>query len=197
MSLGPPEAVKRPGIMRKLDPEPGWEALWIPGHMPDLNELLTAKATVYNSKSHKRQNRYGTLKSTWCGKIAMLAHLQLQKKYERAEIRYVFYEDNKKRDPSNFSFGAIKFIEDALVDANIIPGDGWKNIAKFTIEWHVGKPSGIAVFIRERPVHDDQWREDRVARAKEADGHRPRAERSEDLREAITEAPPSQASGGG
>lgn len=45
-------------------------------------------------------------------------------------IRYRWIEKDRRRDKDNISF-AKKFIQDALIDAQILPDDGWKWIEGF------------------------------------------------------------------
>ena len=51
-------------------------------------------------------------------------------------IAFTWYEPNKKRDKDNIAF-AKKFIFDALVENNVIPNDGWKNIDSFSDSFKV------------------------------------------------------------
>ena len=46
-------------------------------------------------------------------------------------MHYTWYEPNRRRDKDNVCF-ARKFIQDALVAAGVLQGDGWQHIAGFT-----------------------------------------------------------------
>ena len=54
-------------------------------------------------------------------------------------ITYHFYEKSQKRDKDNISGLAHKFIQDALVAARVLEGDGWAHIEGFTDTFSVDK----------------------------------------------------------
>lgn len=93
------------------------QTLTIPGPMPGLNEF-TGKGSRW---------AYTALKKQWgavCG-------------YEIREAKLVpmpfalvschWYESTAKRDPDNVTIG-LKFLLDALVHAQVLPGDGFAHI---------------------------------------------------------------------
>lgn len=99
--------------------------LIISGTLPGLNEYVNAE----------RSNRY---------KAAAMKHqvesivIACAKKYLRGAkfekpvvMEYRWYEPNKRRDKDNVVF-AKKFIQDGLVKAGVLHGDGWKWIERFT-----------------------------------------------------------------
>ncbi len=50
------------------------------------------------------------------------------------------FEPNMRRDPSNAYAGALKVIEDALVQCGVLPGDGWKHVhSPASYEWALDK----------------------------------------------------------
>lgn len=53
-------------------------------------------------------------------------------------IHYTWVEPNMRRDKGNIRF-ADKFIEDALVEAGILAGDGWKHVGDLSDTYLVNK----------------------------------------------------------
>lgn len=71
------------------------------------------------------------------------------KPVECCSIHYCWVEPNRKRDPRNVAAGA-KYIEDALVEAGILPNDGWAHILGFRDRWYVDRQHpGVSVTIKE------------------------------------------------
>lgn len=54
-------------------------------------------------------------------------------------IKYRFYEPNTRRDADNIASYAIKVIQDALVEAEIIPDDSQKYIKGYEVEFFTDK----------------------------------------------------------
>jgi len=57
-------------------------------------------------------------------------------------IRYTYYEPNRKRDHDNVSGYFHKVFQDALVQAGVIPDDGWDDIVGYSDTFKVdrGRP---------------------------------------------------------
>lgn len=128
------------------------QRLFIPGRLPGLNELLEAKATFGRTKggSGKAWNGYAALKADMGQRVLLLAQSQKLRSVQRAYFTYVFREEDRKRDPSNFVAGGMKIIEDALKVAGILPGDGWKVVLGFAPHWLVDLDHpGVTVFLDE------------------------------------------------
>ena len=63
---------------------------------------------------------------------------------------YIWYERDMRRDLDNVSSFGRKVIQDALVKAAILKGDGWKYVVGFSDRFEVGKENPrIEVLIRE------------------------------------------------
>ena len=92
----------------------------IPGTLPGLNKVIDAN----------RRNKYAgsKLKKETEQLIALYVKSQCKAKFERIKLSIDWYEPNKRRDFDNIS-SATKFILDTLVKCEVIPNDGWKNIA--------------------------------------------------------------------
>lgn len=101
--------------------------LWIPTRAPGLNELLNAKGSNWPA--------YNELKKKWSGMVLILARVQGFRRVEAGHFTYLLVEPNKKRDPSNIVSGAVKVVEDALVDAGLLENDGWEHVLGLKGHW--------------------------------------------------------------
>lgn len=145
-------------------------AFFIPGKVPSLNELLEAKSTGASSvrsiimrvapkKGKRRGNRsylYNDIKQDWKARTIRA----LPGNFERVEacyFGYVIVEQTLKRDPSNISSAAIKFIEDALVKAGVIANDGWKQVKGIRSApiHRPGRDPGIFVVMSADRIHEN------------------------------------------
>lgn len=103
----------------------------IQGRLPGLNEY-----TKMN-----RANRFAAnkLKQDTEDMIMWEAKAQhIQPFSSLVHLSYGWYEMNERRDLDNIAF-AQKFVQDALVKAGILPGDGWKWIQGFDHKFFVDK----------------------------------------------------------
>ena len=104
--------------------------LIIKGRLPGLNELIDAERTnKYKAAQLKRNvEEY----------IIFSARRCLRGKIETPVImHYLWIEPNKKRDKDNICAFGRKAIQDALVKAHYLDGDGWKYISGFTDAFEV------------------------------------------------------------
>lgn len=68
-------------------------------------------------------------------------------------MTYLHIEPNRRRDPSNFCSTAAKYVEDALVEAGVLPGDGWGGVLGFTHYWRVQRgEAGLVVGLDDAPM---------------------------------------------
>lgn len=139
---------RRPAVTRDVSSiYPGREpvihnAFWVPGKVPSLNELLDAKVPKRSmgvrsiimgkvqGKSNSRHQgyvEYNTIKQEWKRRTVRALGNPFVR-VESAHFAYLVVEESMKRDPSNICSAAIKFIEDGLVEAGVIPNDGWKQV---------------------------------------------------------------------
>jgi hypothetical protein len=136
-------------------------AFWVAGKVPSLNDLLAAKgggsAPVLSSlimrhrpaKGKQRGARfdlYNDIKQDWKRRTVAAVgspFVRVQSCY----FGYVIVEETLKRDPSNICSAAIKFIEDGLKAAGVIPNDGWSNVLgiRMVCIHRVGRPPGVYV----------------------------------------------------
>ena len=125
------------------------DSLWIPGPLPAMNEIESARGKIYRGKGGKRVgSAYNSLKRQWEAKItAIIRHQKMSPFDVPVEIKFLWIEKNRRRDKDNIRAGA-KFILDALVLAEIIPNDNWKWVVNLFDEYMVdsAKP-GVHVTI--------------------------------------------------
>ena len=104
--------------------------LTIPGRLPGLNDIIdAARRSRYESAAMKKEK---TELVVWCAKAARLPRM------ERVDLVITWHEPNRKRDKDNIMAGQ-KFIWDGLVEARVLPNDGWNQIGNITHRFGVDK----------------------------------------------------------
>jgi len=106
--------------------------LTIPGQLPGFNSYIAAeRANRYKAAAMKRDAEQ---------LIGLCARQQLRGVQFIGPVTmcYTWYEPNRKRDKDNISF-ARKFIQDALVAAGVLCGDGWAFIEGFSDTFEVDR----------------------------------------------------------
>ena len=120
---GYPDPTPRDALRRLGEPE-GTYRLVIPGKLPGLNEYVSANRLMPKAGARMKRNTEVDLVKIIKSKLRGV------KISKPVYITYIWYENNKRRDKDNISF-AKKFIQDALVKAGTLEGDGWKHITGF------------------------------------------------------------------
>lgn len=118
--------------------------LIIPGKLPGLNDYIAAeRANRHKGAKMKRNN----------GNIVALSIRRCLKgvSIDRPVfMKYTWIEPNRRRDKDNISSFGRKVIQDALVNAAILKGDGWSHIDGFSDRFKVDKENPrIEVIIKE------------------------------------------------
>lgn len=91
---------------------------------------------------------YSQLKRDYAERVILCARTQRFQKIESGYFTYVFYEQDRRRDPSNVAAGGIKIVEDALRVAGLLTNDGWKHVLGFVAYWQVRREApGVALFV--------------------------------------------------
>jgi hypothetical protein len=136
------------------------QRLWVPGKLPSMNELLGARRAG-------KHDGYNRIKKEWEQTVAWNALAQGFRPVGPSHFAYLYYRDSARGDPSNFMFGAIKIIEDALVGAKMLANDGQKHVLSITLGWKVSERSqGVVLLAGAAAFHsgadafriDDEWR---------------------------------------
>jgi hypothetical protein len=118
--------------------------LWVPGKLPGLNEMIAAA-----KGSGGRGVAYARLKGQWTETVWALAKRDRLPYFARASMAFEWREENRRRDPDNVAAGGRKLILDGLVQARVLPGDGWAVIARWTDRFEVAGFPGVLVTITE------------------------------------------------
>lgn len=99
--------------------------LVIQGTLPGLNEYINAE----------RRNKYlaAKLKNQSEHVVMSYARRQLHGVHFDGPVTmtYTWYEPSRRRDKDNVSSYGRKVIQDALVKAGVLAGDGWRHIEGF------------------------------------------------------------------
>lgn len=117
-------------------------AIWIPGPLPGLNEMIAA------AKSGRgRGNAYARLKSEWTAIVWALAKsARLRPMISPVRIGFLWVEKDRRRDPDNVAGGGRKLILDGLVKAGVLKDDGAAEIRSWTDTFAFDKVSpGVRV----------------------------------------------------
>jgi hypothetical protein len=145
-------------------------AFWVPGKVPSLNDLLDAKGTrkpivrsiIMRAKPGKGKQRggeydlYNDIKQDWKQRTVRAVGSPFVRT-TAAFFGYVVVECERRRDPSNICSAAIKFIEDGLVAAGVLPNDGWDNVLGIRVHWlhRPGRDPGVYVVMSDAPFSEE------------------------------------------
>lgn len=118
--------------------------LTIPGKLHNLNDYISAE----------RSNRYVGAQMKKADQDIVIHYAKKQLKGVAIEkpvfMEYVWYEANRQRDKDNISSFGRKVIQDGLVRAHVLKGDGWNHVVGFSDRFEVDRDNPrIEVLIRE------------------------------------------------
>lgn len=94
-----------------------------------------------------RYNKYNTIKADWKEKVVAVVKHTGFIQVEACYFSYLVVEKTRKRDPSNIASAATKFIEDGLIEAGVMPNDGWDNVLGINCYWELDRPGEAGVFV--------------------------------------------------
>lgn len=98
------------------------------GTMPGMNEIIAA--------SKKHYAAYAKLKKQHTENVIQSA--EGLPEIRAAHFAFDWYAKDKRRDPDNIASG-VKFLLDGLVEAGVLPNDGWKEVLSITHTFHTDK----------------------------------------------------------
>lgn len=135
-----------------------YNEFWFPGKVPSMNELVDFKGSqspmkktwlvhAGNKPGTYRFNKYNQVKQEWKQKVVTTVKQVGFNSVEACYFTYLVVEKTRKRDPSNFSSSAVKFIEDGLTEAGVIPNDGWDNVLGISTYWKLDRKGDAGVFL--------------------------------------------------
>lgn len=117
------------------------QIITIQGEMTDLNTYINAERTNRFQAAKIKNNE---TRKVWAE--CMSQHI---KPYTKPVfIDYYWMCKDKRKDKSNIAF-AKKFIEDGLIQAKVIPNDGWKDIAAYQDHFFLSDDPRVEVVIYE------------------------------------------------
>lgn len=114
----------------------------IPGELPDMNQIIKMSKQHYGSYSRK--------KKIYTEEVAKACLSVKNKKISgKVAVTCEWMARNRRKDPDNISAG-VKFILDGIVEAGILPNDGWSQVEKIDHYFKVDKRNPrVEVTIRE------------------------------------------------
>lgn len=146
-------------------------AFFVPGKVPSLNELIDARgrtaprvaSIIMRSLPKKskapgvRFDAYNQIKQEWKQRTIDAIGAPFVR-VKACHFGYLVVEENLKRDPSNICASAIKFIEDGIVEAGVMPNDGWNNVLGIRVHWvhRKGHRPGIYVVMSDVRLTEEQ-----------------------------------------
>ena len=105
----------------------------IDGRLDGQNDFIAANRTnPYKGNNMKRNNQQTVM---W----AIRQQLKKLKIEKPIHIHYKFIEKNKMRYKDNIASFAMKVIQDALVQTEVIKNDGWREVESFSCTFGVDK----------------------------------------------------------
>ena len=118
--------------------------LIIHGRLDNLNDYTKAcRTNPYKGSQMKKQNEAKVLQEIY----SQFGRLRIT---QPVRMKYIWYEQNTRRDLDNISSFGRKVIQDALVASKVLANDGWNNIKGFSDEFYVdAKNPRIEVLIEE------------------------------------------------
>lgn len=119
--------------------------VWIPVDLPTLNDVLDKRAAHWSKYSKLKKQVHRDL--SWFVQ-------RLPKHLDRIRLTLIWLTATRNVDPDNIVF-AKKFILDSLVEHEIIPNDGWKQVAAPMLDfWGLRsdqQDTGVWVIVSEVP----------------------------------------------
>lgn len=103
------------------------------GELSDLNNFINSQRT--NRFAGAKLKKENTEK---CYNEFLLAKAAGLKVTTPINLNITWYCKNKRKDKDNIAF-AIKFILDGMIQAGVIPNDGWQEIAGFEHKFEIDK----------------------------------------------------------
>lgn len=104
----------------------------IGGELTDLNTYINLeRSNRYGAAASKKRDIRTIMQWIITGKLKPIS--------KPVAIYYRFYCKNKRKDKDNIASWARKLIQDALVEAHILPNDGWKEIIGYDEKFFVDK----------------------------------------------------------
>lgn len=118
--------------------------LTIHGTLPNFNDYISAER-INRHKGAKMKADSGNIVA-----VAIRQYMMGVRIDKPVFMEYLWVEPNMRRDKDNISSFGRKVIQDALVNAAVLKGDGWKHVVGFSDRFEVDKENPrIEVRIKE------------------------------------------------
>lgn len=101
----------------------------IEGQFPTINEFIDANRVLVSKGNSMKQRDQRII-------VQQLPRVRLR---YPVRLVYHYYEKSRRRDQDNVAGYFRKVFQDALVQAGLLPGDGWKYIDGCAEEFHVDR----------------------------------------------------------
>lgn len=121
------------------------KTLTIPGRLPGLNEYTDA------NRRHAQKGATMKREAQEIVHWSILSQLRRHRFTGPVFLLFTFYEKDRRRDHDNVSSFARKVIQDALVEAGVLAGDGWGHVAGYLDRFEVDakNPRIVVEFIEQ------------------------------------------------
>lgn len=118
----------------------------INGKMPSLNDVINKTRLNKFAGATMKRNLQRDINTQLLHQMALKG---ITKPLDEAcNIRFVFYEKNKKRDKDNI-ISSQKFLLDSMVDVGILKNDGWKWVNKLEYDFELDEEYKVIIQINE------------------------------------------------
>lgn len=111
-------------------------AFFVPGKLPGMNDFEGGRRWGYRAAKKKWEEIIGN----------SIREYSIPK-MDKVFIEFQWFEENRRRNPDNFSSMGRKFIIDSLVKCGIIKNDGWGEILGWSDKWKVEEFYGVRVVL--------------------------------------------------
>lgn len=140
------------------------QMLWIPGPMPNLNDVIAAAGSFSpgahsQDRRHRghRWTRYNNMKQKWSAEIMIYARQRQLRPITETCFAFMIAEPDKRRDPDGFISGALKIIFDALQECRLLRGDGWRHVTDLKPYWTIEREAPGVLIIMSKDVVCPLW----------------------------------------
>lgn len=105
----------------------------IPGQLMDLNVFINKQRTNKYAGANAKKQETAKVAAIFVEQRDNILPLSLP-----IQLDYTWYMSNRRKDKDNIAFSQ-KFVQDAMIEANIIENDGWSEIEGFSHRFRIDK----------------------------------------------------------
>lgn len=105
------------------------------GEYTDLNSYSTAERTHRHKAAQIKRHE---TRRVWADTKSQMNSQGLRIENYPVKVHFDWFCTNRKKDPDNIAF-AKKYLLDGMVEADLLPNDGWNQIAGFSDDFHIDK----------------------------------------------------------